>query len=88
MATTCRLYWGNLYHIDKKEVYWNEVCAWAIEKFGLPGNRFETHANTDYMDFNFYDDCDATMFSLMWNAQTIPYEQKVTELVGGLMNGF
>jgi hypothetical protein len=87
MATTCRLQWGNQYHIDRKAVYWNEVCAWTIEKFGLPGERFETHVNEDYMDFNFYDDKDATMFSLMWNAPTIPYEQKVTEFVGSLING-
>jgi len=87
MATTCRIQWGNQYHLERKAVYWNEVCSWAIEKFGLPGERFETHANADYMDFNFYDDRDATMFSLMWNASTIPYEQKVTEFVGGLING-
>ena len=22
---------------------WDEICAWAIENFGLPGNRFEWH---------------------------------------------
>lgn len=22
---------------------WNDTCAWAIEKFGLPGDNFNTH---------------------------------------------
>jgi hypothetical protein len=87
MATTCRISWNHVKHVEKKEIFWNEICAWAIEHFGLPGDRFITHANTDYMDFNFYDDLDATMFSLRWNAETIPYDQKVVELVGNIING-
>ena len=43
---------------------WNETCAWAIEQFGLPGNKFETHATEDYMDFYFKDERDAILFQL------------------------
>jgi hypothetical protein len=43
---------------------WNETCAWAIEKFGLPGDKFETHATEDYMDFYFKDERDAILFEL------------------------
>jgi len=43
---------------------WNETCAWAIEQFGLPGDKFETHATEDYMDFYFKDERDAILFEL------------------------
>ena len=43
---------------------WNETCAWAIEQFGLPGNKFETHSTEDYMDFYFTDERDAILFEL------------------------
>ena len=43
---------------------WNETCAWAIEKFGLPGDRFTSHPTEDYMDFHFKDEKDAILFEL------------------------
>jgi hypothetical protein len=43
---------------------WNEVCAYAIEKFGMPGADFITHPNEDYMDFMFRYHEDAVVFSL------------------------
>lgn len=46
---------------------WNDICAWAIEKFGLPGNKFEWHPTEDYMDFYFYDEKDAIHFMLRWS---------------------
>jgi hypothetical protein len=45
---------------------WDEICAWAIENFGLPGNRFEWHPTEDYMEFLFYDEKDAIHFELRW----------------------
>ena len=45
---------------------WNETCAWAIEQFGLPGNRFTSHPTEDYMDFYFKDEKDAILFELRW----------------------
>jgi hypothetical protein len=43
---------------------WNETCAWAVEKFGLPGDKYETHVTEDYMDFYFVDERDAILFQL------------------------
>lgn len=45
---------------------WNETCAWAIEQYGLPGEKFETHPTEDYMDFIFKDERDAIHFNLRW----------------------
>ena len=43
---------------------WNETCVWAVEHFGLPGDRYVTHATEDYMDFYFVDERDAILFEL------------------------
>ena len=45
---------------------WDETCAWAIEEFGLPGDKFITHPTEDYMDFMFKQELDAIHFSLVW----------------------
>lgn len=45
---------------------WNETCAWAIEQFGLPGDRFTTTPTPDHMDFHFKHESDAIMFILKW----------------------
>lgn len=46
---------------------WNEKCAWALEQFGLPGDRFITHPTEEFMDFLFHDEKDALFFSLRWS---------------------
>ncbi len=43
---------------------WNEVCAWALETFGLPGDKFITHPTDEFMDFIFVEEKDAIYFSL------------------------
>ena len=45
---------------------WDETCAWALEQFGLPGNKFTTHPTEEYMDFYFVDERDAIIFELRW----------------------
>lgn len=45
---------------------WTEACVWAIEQYGLPGDKFTTHPSEDYMDFYFVDERDAIHFSLRW----------------------
>lgn len=45
---------------------WNDTFDWAIEKFGLPGDNFNTHCTEDYMDFIFKDEKDAIHFALRW----------------------
>ena len=53
-----------LWQTNHKHSTWNETCAWAVEQFGLPGDKFETHATEDYMDFYFKDEKDAILFEL------------------------
>lgn len=79
MASTIRIYWTKDYD---NETMWNEVCAWAIEYFGLPGDRFETHANVNYMDFVFKNNKDALMMAIRWGAEIIPEERLTVEYVG------
>ena len=45
---------------------WDVTCAWAIEQFGLPGNKFTTDPTVDCMDFYFKDERDAIHFELRW----------------------
>ena len=45
---------------------WNEMCAWAIEHFGLPGDRYITHATEDYMEWMFNDNKDRLLFVTAW----------------------
>ena len=82
MSTTVRISWTRDY--DNK-TYWNEVCAWAIEYFGLPGDRFRTAANVDYMEFHFNNPKDALLMSLRWNAEIVSRDQLTVEFVGSLM---
>ena len=46
---------------------WNEICAWVMEQFGLPGTRYTWHPTEDYMDFWFYNEKDAIHFMLRWS---------------------
>jgi hypothetical protein len=46
---------------------WNEICAWSIEQFGLPGDKFEWHPTEECMEFYFYDERDAIQLMLRWS---------------------
>jgi hypothetical protein len=41
---------------------WDKACIYAVETFGLPGDRFECHSNEEWMDFEFKDSKDALIF--------------------------
>jgi hypothetical protein len=43
---------------------WNELLAWCVETFGLPGDRMQFRPTEEYMDFTFDDEHDALMFQL------------------------
>jgi len=51
-------------HWKRYNQNWNQICATAVEYFGLPGDKFYTTVNKDYMDFHFKDEVDAMWFSL------------------------
>lgn len=82
MTSTVRIDWNRVY--DNK-IMWNSVCAWAIEHFGLPGDRFTCRSNVQYMDFVFNSNKDALMMALHWNAKIVPDEELTVEFVGSLL---
>jgi len=43
---------------------WNETCAIAIEKFGLPGDKYTCRFTKEAIEFWFRDEKDAMMFEL------------------------
>jgi hypothetical protein len=59
-GTRVRISWQENHDIPT----WNETCAWAVEQFGLPGDKYKTHATEEYMDFYFKDERDAILFEL------------------------
>ena len=63
-VTSIRLDWRQ--GTDTTEA-WNDICIWAIEQFGLPGNRCTWHATESHMDFDFTDEKDAIHFMLRWS---------------------
>ena len=83
MSSTVRIAWGR--NFDNKQ-RWNDVCAWTVERFGLPGDRFQSHANVEFMDFVFKSNKDALMMALMWNAPIVPNDDLAVEHVGRLFN--
>lgn len=46
-------------------IWWNEACADVIEVFGLPGEKFTSHATTNYMEFYFKSSKDAELCKIL-----------------------
>jgi hypothetical protein len=68
VSAIVKIHWSREFENEKM---WNEVCIWAIEYFGLPGDRFETRANVNYMEFIFKSRKDALVMALRWNAELL-----------------
>ena len=69
MLNKSRSYWmlaGTKICIPWSRNDWNVACAWAIEQYGLPDERFTTHPGEEGMDFYFKDERDAIVFELTW----------------------
>jgi len=83
MTTTVRIPWQDSRAGYSPVVHttWNEICARAIEQFGLPGDRFTTYVNSDFMDFIFNSEQDAVMFSLEHSGQIVSKQQQALESV-------
>jgi hypothetical protein len=45
--------------------WWNETCVMVLEHFGLPGDRYTSHPETDQMTFKFYNEHDAMMCKIL-----------------------
>jgi hypothetical protein len=63
MQYSVRIHWCDKYG---EIAPWDKVCVWVLENFGLPGDRFSTHPTEEYMDFIFYNQQDAEIFTLRW----------------------
>ena len=66
VGTRVRIPWQPFHDIPT----WNETCAWAVEQFGLPGDKYTTHPTEDYMDFLLAHNL---MFPLMTHEPMHPY---------------
>jgi hypothetical protein len=85
MTTTVRLYWDEINNPANEQVIWNEILARTVEQFGLPGGRYMTNINTDWMDWHFVSEQDATIFILEHGGEIISEVQTTVEFVGSLM---
>ena len=47
--------------------YWDDVCANAVELFGLPGDRYITDISERSMTWSFRSDQDAVLFRLKFS---------------------
>ena len=50
---------------NQNEFWWNETCAMVLEVFGLPGSRYESKPDHDYMSFNFKNQKDADLCRIL-----------------------
>ena len=55
-SNTVTVVWDN-----QNGFWWNETCAIVLEVFGLPGSRYSTHPEHDYMSFKFKNQKDADL---------------------------
>jgi hypothetical protein len=62
MTYSVKLDWVNNPYME----YWNNICIWGIEHFGLPGDRYTTNLTEDYMIWNFRNPQDQLLFMLAW----------------------
>ena len=60
---------------------WNELLAWTVETFGLPGERVQFHPTANWMDFTFDDEHDALMFQLRTAGHRRTNEEQTVEHV-------
>ena len=45
--------------------WWNETCAMVLEVFGLPGDRYVSKPDHDYMSFTFKNEKDASLCKIL-----------------------
>jgi hypothetical protein len=51
---------------NDREVDWIDTSAWALEQFGLPGDKYSCKFLNDSMEFWFENEKDAIFFELRW----------------------
>jgi hypothetical protein len=83
MKTTVRIPWKDP---SDSRLIWTEVCAWIVENFGLPGDRFEATISKHCLEFRFTEEKDAMLMVLMWNGHVVTDDQLAVELVEKWIN--
>ena len=83
MSVTIRVPWENPYTEHDK---WNELLAWTVETYGLPGEKVSFNPTHSYMDFTFDNEDDALMFQLKTNGVRRYREEYTAEFVGRILN--
>lgn len=53
--------------MHNREVKWHSASIWALEHFGLPGDRYSCRPCKTKMEFWFATEQDAIMFRLRWS---------------------
>ena len=48
------------------DAWWNTVCVWVIENYGLPGDNYITELSKDYMIFKFNEKEHAMIAAIRW----------------------
>ena len=61
------VYWGRG---EDTMDYWDQLCIYGIEQFGLPGDRYVTDISADCMTWIFRSDADALIFKLRFSEVT------------------
>jgi hypothetical protein len=84
MTITIRVPWETERSTGKA---WNELLAWTVETYGLPGEKVSFHPNHDWMDFTFTDENDALMFQIKTGGFRRYPEEYTAEFVGSIING-
>lgn len=51
--------------LGQSNTTWNEACASVMEVFGLPGDKYMSHATMDTMDFGFKSERDAVLCKIL-----------------------
>jgi hypothetical protein len=60
MDNTVTVVWDN-----QNGFWWNETCSMVLEVFGLPGERYESKPDQDYMSFTFKNEKDADLCRIL-----------------------
>jgi hypothetical protein len=48
------------------DVWWNNVCTWVIDTYGLPGENYVTELSQHHMIFKFKEKEHAMVTALRW----------------------
>lgn len=62
-----RIPWNcTVYEIETRSIMWRDASIFAMENFGLPGDKFSCRPLKESMEFWFEDERDALLFQLRW----------------------